>query len=129
VNRRRPIEILRSPYSVTGALAIQGSDHILDGVGLIGDWAASLLASGLFDVPALIDKSEEAVAQSERRLHREVRQIVQSEKRGVAALLLLPGSGAIRPDASQDTSAIRTFRDLNQEHGPLLRGFRFRDRH
>ena len=71
--------------------------------------------SRLIDVPAFGDQSVKAAAKSKLGLHRIVSEIVERKERCVFVVLALPGCGAIGANASQQSAAISSFCELQNQ--------------
>src|SRR5690242_18828301 len=96
----------------TGSLGIQQSDDSLGLQRLIRKRSARSLSRRFLDIPTGRDQSEKRLAESQRRLDGEMREIVQGEMRGMPPLLL-PRDRAIGARAAQHASAVRSFYNLH----------------
>src|SRR5215467_9711066 len=82
-------EVLHAHAHSARALAIKQPDHALYFDGFVGESAVPTLSGRVVDVPAIRDQTEETAPVAQRRLYREVRQIVEWKERRVGAFLFL----------------------------------------
>lgn len=114
-NIRNLTPFVEGHNGAAGAFGTQQSYEMLHFDGLLGEPATSAFAGGVVDIPAAGDQPKKAALVLKRGFNREMRQIVERKKCGVA-ILFLPGNRTVGADAAQHRSAAGALGDLNAQH-------------